>query len=750
MRRGAVLCLAAFLAVLPLCGEAASLLRKEGPSDATAPVLFSADEVQYDETLGLVVARGNVEISQRDNILLADVVTYNQRTDTITASGHVSLLQPTGDIIFGDFVELHDELRDGFIKDIRLLMADRSRLAANTGRRIDGKRTELRRGVYSPCDLCRDNPTAPPLWQIEAEEIIHDADEKTVEYHDAVMELDGIPVFWSPYFSHPDPSVKRQSGFLAPVFGYSNLLGAHTTVPYYWVISPDKDATFKPIFTTMAGEVLGGEYRQRFGDGRIYLDGSINPNGINPNSTTVPATGPTAVRGHLFGTGEIDLNEDWRTGFDIQRASDPTYLLLFHYPSPATFLVSHGYGEAFGERSYANISSYAFQSLRPGVGDSGEPIVAPVADYDWSGQPDIFGGRPNFQADGLNLLRLQGTDTRRLSVGGGWNKQFDGLIGDQFLLYTHWRNDGYYTNNLPLNPTNTGAEQATITSNGTIIPSTATDGSALAGRTYPQLALTWRYPWVRRGEGSSQVIEPIVAGIVGPNGGNPATIPNEDSQGFEFDETSLFVPDRFPGLDRVDTGQRVDYGLRSGYYDDSGGSARFLIGQSYRFEETSAFLPGSGLENRLSDIVGGTVIAPNSYLNLLYRFRLAATNLTLRRQEVAVATGPQNLRLSVSYVSVSAIPNVPDLQAVSEVSTTLDVGLTRYWSTELSALREFTGGGETLNSRLSLTYRDECIAFIGSISQSGIRNGNIQPGTSLLFTIVFKNLGEIGARAASF
>src|SRR5258708_40124075 len=89
------------------------------------------------------------------------------------------------------------------------------------------------------------------------------------------MEIDGFPIFWTPYLSHPDPSVKRRSGFLAPSFGSSPSLGFHTGIPYYWVISPDKDATFTPVITSAGGEFLGGQYRQRFGNGFVHADASV-------------------------------------------------------------------------------------------------------------------------------------------------------------------------------------------------------------------------------------------------------------------------------------------------------------------------------------------------------------------------------------------------------------------------------------------------------------------------------------------
>ena len=134
--------------------------------DQNAPIVFRADEVEYDEQLALTVARGHVEISQSGRVLLADTISYNQRTDTVTASGNVSFLQPTGEILFADFMELRDSMNEGFAKNVRMLLADRSRLAANTARRTNGNRTELRRGVYSPCDLCKNDPCAPPAWQL--------------------------------------------------------------------------------------------------------------------------------------------------------------------------------------------------------------------------------------------------------------------------------------------------------------------------------------------------------------------------------------------------------------------------------------------------------------------------------------------------------------------------------------------------------------------------------------------------------
>ena len=133
-------------------------------------------------------------------------MTYNQHTDTVTASGHVSLMMPDGTVMFSDYMELRNGMNDAFADNVRLLLSDRSRLVANAARRTNGNRLDLRRAVYSPCDLCKDDPSKPPAWQLKAREMTDDKDLKRLEFRDATMEIDGWPVFYTPYMSAPDPS----------------------------------------------------------------------------------------------------------------------------------------------------------------------------------------------------------------------------------------------------------------------------------------------------------------------------------------------------------------------------------------------------------------------------------------------------------------------------------------------------------------------------------------------------------------
>jgi LPS-assembly protein len=739
------------------------------PQDQNAPIVFRADEVEYDEQLALTVARGHVEISQGGRVLLADTVSYNQRTDTVTASGNVSLSQPTGEIVFADFMELRDSMNEGFAKNVRMLLADRSRLAANTARRTNGNRTELRRGVYSPCDLCKNDPSAPPAWQLKAREIDHDKELQLIEFRDAVMEIDGWPVFYSPYLSAPDPSVKRASGFLIPSIGGSNTLGANVTIPYYWVLGPDKDLTLTPRFMTKAGVLLAGDYRERFSDGALDAIASVNHSTVGSGSSA--SSQGEEWRGHINEHSVFDLDETYRTGLDVQRVSDQTYLQRFGFGNPLlNAMTSRGYLEGFDQRASTDLNTYAFQPLLPGIGDSTQPIVLPVANRNWQSQPDALGGRWNLNANLLDIVREVGTQTRRLSLGSVWERKFRDGLGGQYNFSAGLRGDGYSINNLSA-VSNPDLPSAFFPVNGQ--PAAApTAANFVTGRAFPQVGVVWSYPLIHRGSALTELIEPIVGGFVGPSSGNRRNIPDEDSLSFSLSDSDLFRRDRLAGYDILDTGQRVDYGTKLGLYDKEGGSYRLLIGQSYR-AQPNPFLPlGSGAENRLSDVVGRVVLSPNSYLDLIYRFRFDTSPLADRVQQVGVSAGPPSLRLTSSFVYLPAqlqsqvVTNPATGQNVlygkrEQLNFNVTAKLTRYWSLQAAQTVNLTtsttlvngvatpsASSASLYASLSAIYQDECMAFIGSVTQSGIRNGDITPGVAVLFSVVFKNLGEIGGTVA--
>ena len=515
-----------------------------GASPGDEPTLISADEVSYDRELGVVTARGHVEISQGLRVLLADAISYNLRSDVVTASGHVSVLEPTGEVISADFVELTGDLREGFIRDIRVLMSDDSRVAAASGLRTGGNRTVFRNGVFSPCAPCRDDPDRAPLWQLKASKVIHDQENQKISYSNAWLEMFGVPVLYTPYFEHPDPTVERKTGFLAPTVGSSSQLGAVVQVPYHYVFGPTADFTFEPIATSKQGIVLAGEYRQLFTFGEHSFRGSGT---IADREDDDGSTKKDELRGHIDAEGRYDLSDNWRAGFDLNRATDDTYLRLYRF-NDDSFLTSRVFAESLNGRDYSSVQAIVYQGLREDDRNRESPIVAPLTEINLLSEPAFADSVVRMDFSTLALTRPEGRDTRRASIKAGWYLPYIDPIGGLYKLEAGVQADGYWT-------------QDFVPGSDVVNPDPPTE-STLAGRFFPQLALQWRYPWVGHGTLLDQVIEPVAQVVLAPNGSNPDDIPNEDSLDFEFDDTNLFSLNRFPGRDRVDPGSRLDYGLK--------------------------------------------------------------------------------------------------------------------------------------------------------------------------------------------
>jgi len=704
--------------------QAQTLVHEFDAEEAHKNVVMSADALTYDESRGVVSASGNVEISQGHRVLIADRVIYNESQDMMTATGNVTLLEPSGEVLFADYLELSDEMRDGVMRNIRLLLDADTRVAANSARRSGGNRTEMSKAVFSPCKLCPHHPEDAPLWQIKAVRIVHDQEARDIAYYDAWLELFGVPVLYAPYFDHPDPTVKRRSGFLAPTYGSSSRLGILLTTPYYWNIAPYRDATIKPKFTTEEDVVLGTEYRERTQTGEYSVDASIAFGDERDDDGA--ETGSSGFRGHLFSAAHFQLDPVWNYGYEFERASDDTYLSFYRVNFQDT-LTTRPFVEGINGRNYASGNAYFFQGLEIDDEQDQIPFVLPLLDFNHRSEPGSFGAFYGIDANFMSLHRLDGADSRRISLKGGWHLPHIGRSGSIYRLSATLRGDAYHVNNVDLAGT-----------------ARTTNARGFTGRLRPELIAEWRLPLVRGTGGIRQLVEPIVQGILSPYGGNPGEIPNEDSQDFEFDDTKLFSNNRFTGFDRVESGPRINYGLRFGFFGAGGERTQGMIGQSARVKQDDTFNQGSGLEENFSDYVGRIRISPGKIFDLAYRFRLARDNFAARRNEIDFSAGPKAFRVNIGYALLEE--QIPETDTTTfanreEIVASAETRITEFWRFGAGTRRDLTGSGGTINWNGALTYEDECLLFATRVIKNFTRNRDVQPETSLLFTIQFKHLG---------
>ena len=701
-----------------------------GP-DRNAPVTFTADSVEYDRDRGLVTARGKVEAWQGERLLRAEEFTYDRNTGVATARGNVQLLEPDGQVLFADSVELRDRFRDGVLTGVRALLAANGRLAANGAQRTGGTVNELSRAVYSSCDVCPDDPV--PLWQLQARRAVQDKNEERITYRDATLRLGGVPTFYTPYFSHPDPSSPRASGFLFPSFGVTRFLGGFVETPYFWAIDDSSDLTVVPMFSTRQYPNLGLEYRKVFNFGQITADasiGSLEGKDIKDNSG-----GGQEIAGHIFARGRFTLDENWRAGFDLNRATNELYLRTFRYEYRRV-LTSQAFVEGFwGTEGYARFDSRVYQGLRPTDDTRLIPFVLPNLYYEYAPRQPVLGGLVTADVGALGIFRDVGSGTRRLASRVTWTRPEIGPIGDVWTFRVQGDALGYSAYGQQEPPS--------------LLP--GANGSRAVGNI--RAAVDWRMPLVRSaGAWGSQTIEPRVQFVTGPQTGPQRRVPNEDSIDFEFTDANLFALNRFTGRDRQEGGSRVDYALRAAWDFPNGGQVEGLVGGSRRFTENGFNpYPGSGLEGRQSDYVARLRVMPVPWFETIGRVRVDDQNLTERRLVDTVANlslGP--VTLSAGYLWSPPLPYLQPSRVRDEVGAGFTARIGANWRVGVSGKYDL-GLDRPVLMQGVVGYEDECFIlegrFIKRFAEDPATQNLYPANTVVLFRVGFKTLGDYFFRA---
>ncbi len=698
----------------------------QGITLGDGPILLLADEVEVDEERRTIIAYGNVDITRGDRRLLADKVRYLETEDRIEAVGNITLLEPSGEAIYADLMSLSGDLKDGLIEQLRARLGGESRVVATSARRIDGTKTEMDQAVYSPCPICAETE-GDPLWQISASEVTHDEEANEITYKHAFFEVFGVPVFYTPYFSQPDHSVDRKSGFISPSAKSDADLGFTLETPYYFALAPNYDLTLAPIFTSKEGPVLASEFRHRVTNGRYELGGSIT-RGSEAEADNNDQSSKDEFRGHVEGEGRLALGDGWGGGFDLFLASDDTYLERYDF-SDQDILENRLYAERIDGRDYVAVNGYGFQGLREDDDQGLIPVVLPLLDLELSSEPLLWGSRFFLDSSLLALTRTNGLDTRRLSVTGGWELPWVGQLGDQYRLRLSLRDDYYDLDG---------------------DPDTFENGDKRTeNRIIPRATLDWSWPWIGDTFGLTPVIEPIASLTLAPTGLNDGDIPNEDSLDLEFDDTNLFEESRFPGLDRIEEGSRITYGGRFATIGASGEKFNALFGQSFRFQEDDQFDEDTGLDGRFSDFVGRLEFTPNPWLQGRYRFRLDRANLIPVRNEVQGSIGPSWLRFYGNYLSLEDDPSVSDeeFRARQELTAGVQVGLGNDLTFRAQTRRDLEASSTVANT-FGLIYRHPCLLVIGGVEQQFAEDRDAGDGTTFSLRLTFENLGEIGGQTS--
>lgn len=715
------------------CVGAASAQQPESTqTKADEEISFSADSLEYEFATDSVKAIGNVIARREGYTLRADSIVWDRRTGKVVASGNIRSVGPEGDVAYGDSIEVTESLRDGIIENMLLVLNDGSRLAANKGTRADGKVT-LEGAAYTPCAVeGPDGCPKDPSWQVKAVKVVYDPVKKRVKYEGARIELFGLPVIPLPGLSHPAETAAG-SGFLVPNLRFSRNNGVEIEQGYYWRLSENRDLLLSAHVFSDVAPMAQARFRALEDKGAFQITGYATYSQKVSTSTT-GAVGQNVFRGYLDGAGKFQFNENWSASASMRLATDRTFLRRYDI-SRDDRLRNNINVERIDANSYFSFNGWGVQTLHTGDNQALQPIALPEIDYRLRLTDQLLGGKVQLQANSLLIGRTAGQDTRRAFALGRWDLRTLTGLGQEVNFTVLGRGDVYHSDE-----------------NLTTITPIYRGESGWQGRAIAAAAVDMRWPFVGEAFGGTQILTPRVQ-LVGAYTSSNLRMPNEDARAVDLEDSNLFALNRFPGYDRIEDNLRVTYGLDWSVKGKQT-SFDFNIGQSYRLSNQASLFPdGTGITDKLSDIVGRSEFRFRDFVKLTHRFRLDKDNFAIRRNEVDATVGSRSTYVQVGYLRLNRDigPALEDLADREEVRLAGRLRLARYWSLFGSTIIDLTDknedplaisdGFEAIRHRLGLAYDDDCLSIAVTWRRDYQPTGDARRGNTFLFRLEFKNLG---------
>lgn len=571
------------------------------------PVTINADHAKgnYPDD---AVFTGNVDINQGNSRLQADEVQLHQKQPegqpapvrTVDALGNVHY-DDNQVILKGPkaWSNLNTKDTNVWEGDYQMVGRQGRGKADLMKQRGENRYTILENGTFTSC-LPGSN-----TWSVVGSEVIHDREEEVAEIWNARFKIGPVPVFYSPYLQLPVGD-KRRSGFLIPNAQYSTKNYFEFTLPYYWNIAPNMDATITPHYMHKRGGVMWENefrYLTKAGAGLMELD-------YLPSDKVYSDEHPdddNSRRWLFYWRHAGVLDQVWRFNVDYTKVSDPNYFNDFSskYGSSTDGYATQKFSVGYAVQNFdATVSTKQFQVFDRE--NSNSYSAEPQLDVNYY-QNDvgpfdthIYGQAVRFvntNSDLLKATRLHLEPTINLPLSNGWGS----LNTEAKLLATHYQqeNTEYYNNRYK------------------------TDYKDSVNRVMPQFKVDGKMVFERDMDwaaGYTQTLEPRAQYLYVPYR-DQSHINNFDSSLLQSDYGGLFRDRTYGGLDRIASANQVTTGLTTRVYDESA-IERFnvSVGQIYYFTESRTGDDTTTWQN--DDKTGSLVWAGDTYLRLTDRWGL--------------------------------------------------------------------------------------------------------------------------------
>lgn len=719
-----------------------------------AQLLLKADRLIYDNDNQKVTAQGNVQLDYDGYQVVADEVTYNQTTQKVRALGNVEILEPNGNRVYADEIDLSDDFTNGFVNALRVETPDNTRFAAESAERFDGDRTVFRNGIYTACEPCKEKPDRAPLWQVKAEQVILDGKSRTISYRKARFELFGVPIAYVPYFTHADSTVKRRTGVLTPTAGYDGDLGAWYRQPYFIKTGETHDLTVAATGYSSQGFMLDARWRHQLENGYYTLKAA----GISQQSPDEFSTSPDNAeieRGMIASTGRFDINPRWAFGWNILAQSDSNFSRTYNINGySADNITNDVYLRGLGDKSYFKLSAqqYLVQNdtlIGNGTAfsfESEQAFIRPQLDYNYVTTDTLSGGELSLD---MNITSLERDVLSTITPTSG-NVRTHGFVGESTRASAdlQWRKS-VAAAGLTLTPS-LSLRGDWLTTDGTADTASPVLTNGSYSRFMPTAGLEVSYPVLARLAGSSHIFEPTANIFLRPDLDFDGVAPNEDAQSLVFDASTLFDRDKFSGYDRIESGTRANVGIRYVGQFTNGLSLAGLVGQSFHIAGENPYAntddlanvgEESGLENARSDFVAALAVSNNSRYSLNLKARFDQNTFATKRSEATATFAGDIFTGSANVTFIAAQPDYGFEDDRTQIGFFTKVKLSENWAVFGGAQYDIEDNLFVHNS-VGMSYLDECFALsLGFNETRATSNDDVD--RSISFKLSFRTLGDV-------
>lgn len=584
----------------------------------------------------------------------ADKVEYDLKSETIKTTGKTEITNKSGQKMTLTDSYLTKDGTNLSGNDIEIWLGKHVYMQSENITR-QGDKTVAQDAVFTACKNCDSFGDA---WEISSVKITHDMAARELDFYNSLFWLYGIPVFWTPYFSMPDPGVKHKSGLLIPNFASTNKMGTQINIPLYLYFSDTHDATATFSYLTKENPLFQLEHRLNATRSEFRTTGSYTHNREGEN------------RWHIFNNDIIELGENARATIFLSRASDKTYLQKYGFYNGQPYLDSGAQVELFGQSGYIVADAHVFQELRNDVRHVINGNILPNIRGKYQTEPmfaetyAVFSGDVlGISGDSVASQRLIG-EARVVSPWTLWG-------GNRFTASVATRYDIYNFDN-------------TIMIDGN-------EYSGVKTRFLPSGYLEWGLPLFRPTDNWTQILEPRARLTIMRHISDSQFALDNDSAGTLLSDSTLFSNNRFSGFDLWENGTFADYGLRWAAFNQSGQTIETFFGQTYDFTNRENTDINSGFHNGQSDYVGRVGYNNSKWLDVYSRFRLSRENLGLRHFETNMVLGTSKNYINVGHIwSKQFIDIMETTESIHEFAGGAGVALSDRWSIRINAIYNVT------------------------------------------------------------